>query len=113
MEQKKRLFIYDLAVQIANECRTEGLSSYPNNWTVEELTPDGCITVEYNTYESEPRISVDHSDPSNKRPCPNIIAAVKREVPTVNDIKDEYFERGKEYYRAGYPEETMTNADFL
>ncbi len=109
----KRLYIYALAVEIASACREEGANNYPDNWTYEELTPDGCITVEYNTKENFPRVCVFHADPDNRRPCPNIEAAILQELPDIGEIAEEYYERGEDYYTAGYPEVTMTNADFL
>ena len=36
-----------------------------------------------------------------------------QELPDVLDIEEEYYEERKEYYRAGYPEETTTNAEFF
>ena len=114
MEQKqKRLYIYDLAVQIASQCKQTGLESYPDDFSYEYLTPDGGVTVSYDFFKNKPTVSVDHADPDNHRPLPNITAVILQELPDVLDIEEEYFNEQQEYYRAGYPEETMTAADFL
>lgn len=105
--------IYKIAADIASQCKQTGLESYPDDFSYEYLTPDGGVTVSYDFLKNRPTVSVDHADPDNRRPLPNITAVILQELPDVLDIEEEYFEERKEYYRAGYPEETTTNAEFF
>lgn len=105
-------YIYQLAADIGSECRDLWLANYPDLSTFEHLTPCGAFEISYDEEHHTPRVNITHPEANNQRPLPNITAAILRELPDIRDIEEEYYEERREYYRAGYPEETTTNADF-